>query len=83
MKDKNQQTNRGSSDERSRRELRDQINSATYNPYERNHQYKLTVMKNPAEKEQAKSVKSQWKSGARSKYGENWKQLARKNGYAV
>lgn len=82
MKDRKQK-DKQSSDDRSKRELRDQINSATYSPHERNHQYKLTVMKNPAEKEQAKSVKSQWKSGARSKYGENWKQLARKNGYAV
>ena len=82
MKDRKQK-DKQSSDDRSKHELRNQINSTAYSPHERNHQYKLTVMKNPAEKEQAKSVKSQWKSGARSKYGENWKQLARKNGYAV
>lgn len=69
--------------ERLKSELRQEINKSSYIPYERNHQYKITIMKNPAEKERAKHVKSAWKSAARSVYGENWKILSRRNGYSV
>jgi hypothetical protein len=77
MKDK------GTSEERLRRELNEETNRNVYVPYERNHQFKVTISKNDSEKQKAKTAKSQWKSAARSKYGNNWKTMTRKNGYAV
>jgi glycine betaine/choline ABC-type transport system substrate-binding protein len=66
-----------------KRELNRQVNEHVYSPYERNHAYKMTVMKNPAEKARANDVKSAWKSAAKLKYGDDWKRIARKNGYSV
>lgn len=73
--------NKEASVQQMKAEIRQQIYSNVYNPFERNHKYKVEVSKNPAEKERAKQAKSQWKSSARSKYGANWKILTRQNGY--
>lgn len=70
-----------SSVERLRDELQKEINKDSFNPYERNHRYKVEVSKNDAEKEKAKQVKSRWKQSAKSKYGPNWKKITRQNGY--